>query len=594
MFLFVPRKPLRWRLLSVLGLVALCGCSSLDLRKTLFLSADDKPKVPVSMVDVWSDEVLTQPGMPSIRGFGGRIMFYGEDGKKPVIVDGTYSVYAFDEADRDTGYTTPEKKFVYLPEHLPKYYSKSELGHSYSFWLPWDEVSGPERRITLIARFEPKKGPVVVSKPCTKTLPGVSAQAGRPKNSLRVATRTSPDPVRQASHEEPVQGQRPPEQMTTFTLDVPLSLARPDPSPPTGKPATPGGIQVKPADPAPPPSTAAVSAPAPIARRRLRETTLARGLGRRLHRQGVSHRGDSRLKEEQLLDQGPIPFGGNLSPQCGSPRCHRHLDPIGRVKSRQGLQASNHRRVELRRRLRGDLESDDQPRLIRPLGAGGHPGSREVHLASIRGLLGGQVLRRRRDDLRAARLCSDELRRVVRTLADEVPGTAVLTPEPLRAGEHAHAVGPRGLALTLVLLVLLVWLILWTLSEIDPGGDHLHRVDPDLQSARAGRGAGGGSGRAFRRIDSGRAIAPCRPEARPGRARSASRGVASCHLRVIEGKAGIEPGGQSAESQVATPLRQGLVPLYDRPGPGARGPSGGSGTVSPGNRRCKGKSGVSR
>jgi hypothetical protein len=262
MFFFVPRKPNGWRLLCVLGLIAACGCSSFDLRKALRLSGDE-PKVPEWIVDVWSDGVLTEPGMPSVRGFGGRIMFYGSEDKKPLIVDGTFTVCAFDEADRDTGYAVPEKKYVYLPEHLLKYYSKSELGHSYSFWLPWDEVGGPERRITLIARFEPKKGPPILSKPCTKTLPGTKAQGGPPRDSVRVAARTSPNPVRPVSHEEPAAVLTPREQMTTFTLDVPSSLARPDASLPPGQAASPGGAPAKRTDGAAPPPTAAPSGASP-------------------------------------------------------------------------------------------------------------------------------------------------------------------------------------------------------------------------------------------------------------------------------------------------------------------------------------------
>ena len=424
MSFFVPRTPNGWRLFCVLAMIAACGCSSLDLRKALRLSGDE-PKVPARIVDVWSDGVLSEPGMPSVRGFGGRIMFYGSEDKKPVIVDGTFTVCAFDEADRDTGYAVPEKKYVFLPEHLPKHYSKSELGHSYSFWLPWDEVGGPERRITLIARFEPKKGTPVLSKPCTKTLPGAgTAQGGRPRDSVRVGTRTSPYPVRPVSHEEPAAAQTPREQMSTFTLDVPSSLARPDASPPTGQTASPGGarqngptVRRRPLPPRP-------RAPALIARRPHRGTTLTRGW--RLHRQDVSHLGDSRLKEQQLLAHGPIPFGGNLTPQRGNPRFHRHLDPIGRVKSRDRLQAASHLRVDLRPTLCRNLESHRQPWLVRPLGPRGRAGNGDVHLIGGRSRLREreQVFRGGRDHLLPARLCPDKLRRIVRVSRRRSPRDA--------------------------------------------------------------------------------------------------------------------------------------------------------------------------
>jgi len=50
--------------------------------------------------------------------------------------------------------------------------SKSELGSSYSFWLPWDEVGGPRTEVSLICRFEPKGGAVVSSEQAKQSLPG--------------------------------------------------------------------------------------------------------------------------------------------------------------------------------------------------------------------------------------------------------------------------------------------------------------------------------------------------------------------------------------------------------------------------------------
>jgi len=218
-------------LLGLLGVTVLAGCSTLDLRERLpWASSGPKTQVPTRMVDVWSDEILPQPGLPPVRGFGGRIMFYAGAGNAPVAVDGTLTVLAFDEADHKDGYTIPERKFVYLPEHLSKYYRKSEIGHSYSLWLPWDEVGGPLRKLCLIARFEPKKGTeVLVSKPCRVVLPGVPSPAGEPG---AATARSSPSKalggVRGVSHEVPVRDDPPAKDMTILTLNVPRSLARPD------------------------------------------------------------------------------------------------------------------------------------------------------------------------------------------------------------------------------------------------------------------------------------------------------------------------------------------------------------------------------
>lgn len=132
-----------------------------------------KPRTPMHMVDVWTDTVLSQPGQPPLRGFGGRIMFFEHPDDKPVVVDGTLTVYLFEEGDPGSPPSSPICRYVFLPEHLRQHYSRSRLGHSYSVWLPVDELGSPRRRLMLISRFEDARtGKVIVSRPVRKTLPG--------------------------------------------------------------------------------------------------------------------------------------------------------------------------------------------------------------------------------------------------------------------------------------------------------------------------------------------------------------------------------------------------------------------------------------
>ncbi len=134
----------------------------------------DKPKegTPERMVCTWADTVLTQAGQKPQRGFGGRIMFYEKDEKNPILVDGQLVVYAFDEAGRDPTDNKPTRRYVFPAEQMPIHMSKSELGASYSFWLPWDEAGGPRTDVSLICRFEPKGGSVVTSEQTKHRLPG--------------------------------------------------------------------------------------------------------------------------------------------------------------------------------------------------------------------------------------------------------------------------------------------------------------------------------------------------------------------------------------------------------------------------------------
>lgn len=133
---------------------------------------ESEPHIPQRLVCAWTDTVLYQTGKQPQRGFGGRLLFYGNDPDKPVLVDGQLVVYAFDETNRDPTDNKPTRRYVFPPDQVARRMSKTELGPSYSFWLPWDEMGGLETEISLIARFEPKGGAMVVSEQTRYRLPG--------------------------------------------------------------------------------------------------------------------------------------------------------------------------------------------------------------------------------------------------------------------------------------------------------------------------------------------------------------------------------------------------------------------------------------
>jgi hypothetical protein len=151
-----------------------------DLKKPWPFHDDDGPKkgTPVRIVSTWTDTIMRQTGKTPQRGFGGRVSFYGKDGNDPILVDGQFVVYAFDETNREPTDNRPTRRYVFPPDQLPIRMSKSELGASYSFWLPWDEVGGPQTNISLIGRFEPKKGSVIVGEQTQHLLPGTLRSNG--------------------------------------------------------------------------------------------------------------------------------------------------------------------------------------------------------------------------------------------------------------------------------------------------------------------------------------------------------------------------------------------------------------------------------
>lgn len=163
------------------ALVAASGCksdgwkfASWDVRKAVGLKRDGKPdpETPSRLVTTWTEATLSRPGETPKRGFGGRLAFFKQDSQDPVRVEGQLVVYAFDESGADPYKTEPTRRYVFPADQLAIYESPSQLGPSYSVWLPWDDRGGPEAKISLIARFEPKKGPVVVGEQTKHYLAG--------------------------------------------------------------------------------------------------------------------------------------------------------------------------------------------------------------------------------------------------------------------------------------------------------------------------------------------------------------------------------------------------------------------------------------
>ncbi len=128
---------------------------------------------PVKIAATWTPDTLVQTGRTPTRGFGGRIFFYDEK-SRPVPVDGTLIVHGFDDAA-----TTQEdriKRFEFTPEQFTRHFSQSDLGASYSVWIPWDAIGGQQRRISLVTSFRTAAGGTVQGVPATVLLPGQSAE----------------------------------------------------------------------------------------------------------------------------------------------------------------------------------------------------------------------------------------------------------------------------------------------------------------------------------------------------------------------------------------------------------------------------------
>lgn len=168
-------------LLVALAVAACTGCgskgggwkfASWDVRKWGREPAKPDPEIPARLATTWIEAVHNRPGQPPQRGFGGRISFFKPGSEDPIRVDGQLVVYAFDETSRPEYETQPSRRYVFPAEQFAIHESETKLGPSYSVWLPWDNVGGNERKISLIAKFEPRKGAPVVSEQTKHYLAG--------------------------------------------------------------------------------------------------------------------------------------------------------------------------------------------------------------------------------------------------------------------------------------------------------------------------------------------------------------------------------------------------------------------------------------
>ena len=213
-----------WRiaiLCVALGTTAGCQTTSMDSLKSakekLPFVGSEEPKVVESeyqqaekIVAIWSDAMYTQPGVTPTRGFGGRFYFYNAEGKA-VPVEGQLVVYAYDDSQQDEATDRPSRKYVFTPEQLTEHYSPSDLGASYSFWIPWDEVGGVRKAISLLPVFTSPAGKVVMGQQTVNVLRGKVPEniEASPRGHFESLSEAGDRNVRPVSYEQGQQGARP-------------------------------------------------------------------------------------------------------------------------------------------------------------------------------------------------------------------------------------------------------------------------------------------------------------------------------------------------------------------------------------------------
>lgn len=241
----------RWWLAASLALA--CGCQLSGTQSAPKLGSADwmsKPSTLLankaeyrkaeSLAAIWTDSIASASGVASVRGFGGRLYFYDADGA-PTRVDGELSIYAFDDTEGDQK-TTPDRVYKFTQADLQKHFSETQLGPSYSIWLPWDRVGGDRKSIALLPVFKSIDNQVVKSGQSINVLPGKSPPLAPSQadpfrvlgssSTLANLKRTSPDNVRsdydvqQASYVDSAAAITSTEKDRTTTIDVPRGMNR--------------------------------------------------------------------------------------------------------------------------------------------------------------------------------------------------------------------------------------------------------------------------------------------------------------------------------------------------------------------------------
>jgi hypothetical protein len=215
------------------------GCAGFDLSKPLAWREEEKEvfEEPRSIVAIWNENALHHAdGRPATRGFGGRLLFYGQNPETPIKTEGKLIVYAYDETQSAlrgepvsaTG--KPTRKYEFAPDKFTQHYGESTVGHSYNFWIPWDNAGGERRIVTLAPMLVFAGGKTIHCEPKRCMLEGHMPQIRNVDVERYEYTPGIVDGgVRPASYDEPATGQAPRQQQRSIeptTISLPPSLAR--------------------------------------------------------------------------------------------------------------------------------------------------------------------------------------------------------------------------------------------------------------------------------------------------------------------------------------------------------------------------------
>ena len=195
-------------IISVGGCVGAGPKDSSSLWRMPWTKKDKPPEPypnPVKMAVTWTADTLVQSGHTPTRGFGGRLFFYDEK-TRAVPVEGDLTIHAF--AEQSDGSVGEVKRYHYTAEQFTQHFSRTDLGASYSVWIPWDAVGGDQMRVSLVPSFRSASGKLVQGETALVGLPG------RRNKVENIAKRPDPAQLLMSSRDPSKSG------LTTTTIPV--------------------------------------------------------------------------------------------------------------------------------------------------------------------------------------------------------------------------------------------------------------------------------------------------------------------------------------------------------------------------------------
>jgi len=198
-------------------LIAATGCQTWDTSGTIPIWSSENWKKkdrsvtdpPQKIVAVWTEATHHRPDQPAERGFGGRVIFYDAK-ERTTKIDGRVTIFVFDDQNATLENPAPKYKFVFPQDSVQAFYSKSELGHTYSFWVPLGSIDAPTQHFSLVVRFDSPTGERVLSEMTKKILVGSGAKGTKSppqqesNQNIQQPQPSAPSSVQQASFQQTI------------------------------------------------------------------------------------------------------------------------------------------------------------------------------------------------------------------------------------------------------------------------------------------------------------------------------------------------------------------------------------------------------